>query len=68
MDKFFKQENCDRCGQPLTNGRIMSMLNTECICLKCKEAEQQLPEYEEATLRELKEVKKGNLNYQGIKQ
>lgn len=67
MDKFFTQQNCDRCGKPLTNGRIMSMLNTECICMECKEAERKLPEYREAARRELEEVKKGNLNFQGIK-
>lgn len=36
MDKFFTQENCDRCGESLKNGRIMSMFNKECICMDCK--------------------------------
>lgn len=36
MDKFFIQESCDRCGGSLTGGRIMSMFNTDCICLDCK--------------------------------
>lgn len=65
MDKFFKQTNCDRCGKPLTKGRTMSMLNTECICMECKTKEKLLPEYQEAVERELEEVKKGNLNFQG---
>ena len=33
MDKFFSQQNCDRCGKPLTGGRTMSMYNTDCICM-----------------------------------
>lgn len=34
MDKFFTQKTCDRCGGSLENGRIMSMFNTECICME----------------------------------
>ena len=39
MDRFFTQATCDRCGASLENGRIMSMFNTEGICLRCKEKE-----------------------------
>ncbi|WP_410496814.1 gamma-glutamylcyclotransferase [Cellulosilyticum sp. ST5] len=67
MDKFLSQKNCDRCGASLAQGRIMSMLNKECICLKCKKKEKQDPLYEEAVKAELKEVKKGNYNYEGLK-
>lgn len=42
MDKFFNQSNCDRCGQSLQSGRIMSWFTTETICLKCAQSERQL--------------------------
>lgn len=67
MDKFFSQKHCDRCGASLSKGRFMSMLNTECICLKCKNEEKQDPLYEKAVQAELEEVKKGNYNYKGLK-
>ena len=67
MDRFFAQKNCDRCGGSLSGGRIMSMLNTECLCLDCKEKEKTRKDYNEAVQAELAEVKKGNLNYKGIK-
>ena len=67
MDKFFSQSFCDRCGGSLDQGRIMSMLNTDCICLACKEKEKASSDYEEASKAELEEIKKGNYNYKGIK-
>ena len=67
MDKFFSQEFCDRCGGSLNQGRIMSMLNTDCICLACKEKEKTRSDYEEAVKAEHEEIKKGNYNYKGIK-
>jgi hypothetical protein len=67
MDKFFSQEFCDRCGGSLDQGRIMSMLNTDCICLACKEKEKTRSDYEEAVKAEHEEIKKGNYNYKGIK-
>ncbi len=66
MDKFFTQKTCDRCGGSLDGARIMSMLNTDCLCLYCKKKEKQHPKYREATDAELAEVKKGNYNYQGL--
>ena len=67
MDRFFTQKNCDRCGGSLDSGRIMSMYSTECICMACKEKEKTREDYEAATKAELDEVRKGNLNYKGIK-
>lgn len=67
MDKFFSQRFCDRCGGSLEQGRIMSMLNTDCICLACKEKEKSRSDYKEAAAAELEEIKKGNYNYKGIK-
>lgn len=66
MDRFFTQQNCDRCGKTLKNGRIMSMFNTDCICIDCKEKEKQHKDYSKATKKEMKEIKKGNYNYKGI--
>lgn len=68
MDKFFIKENCDRCGKSLNNGRIMSMYNTQCICLECKKKEMHRKNYKEAADAELEEVKKGNYNYKGIEE
>ena len=67
MDKFFSQSFCDRCRGSLDQGRIMSMLNTDCICLACKEKEKACSDYEEAVKAEHEEIKKGNYNYKGIK-
>jgi len=66
MDKFFTQKYCDRCRKDLKNGRIMSMFNEDCICMECKEKETKDKNYEKARDREMKEVRKGNLNYKGI--
>ena len=67
MDRFFSQKTCDRCGGSLSGGRIMSMYSTECLCLDCKEKEKDRADYQAAVKAELDEVKKGNLNYKGIK-
>lgn len=66
MDKFFTQKTCDRCGGTLDDGRIMSMFNTECICMECEMAERKRPDYKAAVDAELAEIKKGNYNYKGI--
>lgn len=66
MDKFYTQKTCDRCGGSLKGGRIMSMLNTDCLCLACKKKEKEHPHYKEAVKAELEEVKKGNYNYEGL--
>ncbi len=66
MDKFFIQKYCDRCGGDLSNGRIMSMFNTECICMKCKQAEMEQEDYNKACEEECKAVNNGVKNYLGI--
>lgn len=67
MDRFFTQTRCDRCGGSLTEGRIMSMFNTDCICMKCKEKETKQPDYKEAVEAERREIRKGNYNFRGIR-
>jgi len=66
MDKFFTQTKCDRCGGSLEKGRTMSMFNTECICMKCKEKERKDPRYKEALEADMEQIKLGNYNYPGI--
>lgn len=67
MERFFSQKHCDRCGASLDKDRIMSMFNTECICMDCKEKEMKQSDYGEAVKAEHEEIKKGNYNYKGIK-
>lgn len=66
MDKFFSQTNCDRCGKPLTDGRTMSMYNTDCICIDCKRKETERPDYKTACAADAEAIKKGDFNYKGI--
>ena len=66
MDKFFKQETCDRCRNRLTGGRTMSRYNEDCICMKCAAEERERADYKEASEAEAAEVKKGNYDYPGI--
>lgn len=67
MDTFFTQKKCDRCGGSLENGRIMSMFNTDCLCLKCKEEERKDPEYDNAIKADIEQIEKGNYNFTGIR-
>ncbi len=66
MDKFFSQKNCDRCGKPLTDGRTMSMFNTDCICMECKRKEVENPNYKTASEADQKAIKNGDFNFPGI--
>lgn len=56
---------CERCGKE-TNVSTMSMLNTETICMECKEKERKHPLYDEAVRADIAEIKKGNYNYKGL--
>ena len=60
MEDFYTKDKCDRCGGSLANGRIMSMFNTDCICIKCKSEEVQRPDYDEAVRRDIEEHKNKN--------
>ena len=66
MDRFFSQTNCDRCGKPLNGARIMSMYNTDCICMECKDKERQRNDYKSACDADNDAIKHGNYNFQGI--
>jgi hypothetical protein len=67
MDNFFSQTTCERCGGSLDDGRIMSMFNEEVICMGCKQAEKNDPEYSTAVEADHAEIKKGNYNYKGLR-
>lgn len=58
-------KNCDRCGKPCF-ATIMSMFNTDVICLDCKELEEQHPDYVYARFMEKRALRCGNGNFPGI--
>lgn len=66
MDTFFTQTTCDRCGGSLEGGRTMSMYNTDCICMKCKQEERKREDYHKACDAEREAVKNGDRNFKGI--
>lgn len=59
------EKRCERCGKE-TLMTIMSMFNTQTICMECKEEETNRPDYDVACQVETDEVKRGNLNFPGI--
>lgn len=66
QDKFFTQDSCDRCNGSLKDGRIMSMYNTQCICLICKDKETKRPDYAKAVKTDREKIKQGDYNFRGI--
>lgn len=56
---------CQRCHKQ-TNVSIMSMFNTDVICMDCKKKETKDPRYEEARRVEAEQVRRGNYNFKGI--
>ena len=65
-DSFFEKQNCDRCRKPLNGIRMMSMDNTDCLCMDCIEAERKRPDYKTAVEADHAEIRKGNYNFKGI--
>ena len=59
-------ENCQRCQKPTNGVTIMSMFNTQVICMDCKKTEKENPRYAEAVEKDIQEIKKGNYNFEGI--
>jgi hypothetical protein len=47
-------EPCQRCGKD-TSCKIMSMFNTQMICMECKDKETKQPGYKQAEVKDLKE-------------
>jgi hypothetical protein len=56
---------CQRC-QATTDYTIMSMFNTQIICMACKDKERRHPRYTEAVSAECEAVQRGNTNFLGI--
>jgi hypothetical protein len=56
---------CDRC-QKETDVHIMSMFNTNDICVECKEKEEKDPRYKLAHQADIDAIKSGNYNFEGI--
>jgi len=56
---------CQRCGKD-TSCHIMSMFNTQEICLDCSDAEQNDPRYQKAQEADEAQIKAGNYNFKGI--
>lgn len=66
-DNFLEAKNCQRCGRPFDHGgRIMSMFNTDCICIPCHEAERLRSDYGKALEAEREAVARGDFNFRGI--
>ena len=66
MDRFYTVSKCDRCGGSLEGGRILSMFNTDVLCMKCKDEERKRPDYKAAQEADIAEIKKGNYNFEGM--
>ena len=66
MDRIFTVNKCDRCGGSLDSGRIMSMYNTDVICMKCKDAECRRPDYKDAVAADNEHIRCGDYNFKGI--
>ena len=56
---------CDKCGKK-TNITIMSMFNTQTICLDCSDAERKDPRYATARAADEAAIRSGNYNFRGI--
>ncbi len=57
--------HCPRCYEE-TNITIMSMFNTDILCMSCKKKEKEDPRYKEAQEAERRAVQSGNYNFPGI--
>ena len=57
--------NCERCNEQ-TIVTITSMFNTQTICMKCKAAEEQRPDYNAAVKADKAAIKAGDFNFKGI--
>lgn len=56
---------CERCEEKLT-ASVMSMFNTQVICMECKRKEKAHPKYQEACKAECDAVQNKDLNFPGI--
>jgi len=56
---------CQQCFEE-TSAYIMSMYSTTLICMECKDKEERRSDYKDAVDADIAEIKKGNLNFEGI--
>jgi hypothetical protein len=56
---------CDRCFKE-TRATIMSMFNTQILCMDCKAAEEKDPRYQEAREADEAAIRRGDFNFPGI--
>jgi len=56
---------CQRCKKQ-TIVTIMSMFNTDIICMDCEDKEKNHPDYEKAVAAEMASVRRGDVNFSGI--
>ena len=56
---------CERCHKE-TSITIMSMFNTQTICMGCKTEEEQRPDYKDARKADEDAIRAGNFNFRGI--
>lgn len=63
---FLSKTVCDRCNGSLSDGRIQSMYNEDCICMTCKREERKRADYKEALEADRAEIMRGNYNFAGI--
>lgn len=56
---------CNRCGKE-TSVHIMSMFNTEEICMDCKALEEIRPDYKDAVETDEQAIRRGDRNFPGI--
>ena len=61
-----EKKYCDRCGKPLNGTSIMSMFNTDIICMDCKREEKNDPRYKHAVEADNVAIRSGNYNFKGI--
>lgn len=58
-------QTCQRCYQPAF-ATIMSMFNTQTICLDCSAKERQHPDFKAAREADEAAIKQGNYNFRGV--
>ena len=58
-------KQCQRCYEQATS-HIMSMFNTEMICMSCKDKEKRHPDYPAAQAAEREAIQNGNYSFAGI--
>lgn len=56
---------CDRCDKE-TRMTIMSMFNTDILCMECKDAETKDPRYAQARKADEDAIRRGDFNFPGI--